>query len=171
MSAGAHARRAVLHLVDDRGRPLGALAPYDVAVPWWQETGVVVEAARVRDGVDVRVLHLLAGTPADEGHPTCGGEVHYLAEVVGASAEQRPRHLVRPERATEPEPDEPLRPLWARPGGTARVLAWADAQLAALGRRRAGPPVQVRVWNLSSILRLDTAAGPVWAKGALGSAG
>ena len=42
---------------------------------------------------------------------------------------------------------------WARPGGPAADLTWADAALAALDRPRSGPAQQVRTWNLSSLWR------------------
>ena len=60
--------------------------------------------------------------------------------------------------------DHPLRLPYARPGGPAADLAWADEQLAAAGRPRTGPAEQIKSWNLSSIWRLPTADGPVWLK-------
>jgi hypothetical protein len=57
-----------------------------------------------------------------------------------------------------------LRLPFARPGGPDRDLAWADARLRAAGRDRVGPAVQVKTWNLSSVWRLPTAAGPAWLK-------
>ena len=44
------------------------------------------------------------------------------------------------------------------------TIAWADDALAAIGRPRVGPVVQIKTWNLSSILRLRTADGDVWCK-------
>jgi hypothetical protein len=60
--------------------------------------------------------------------------------------------------------DEPLRAAWARPGGVATTLAWADTTLAAANRPRTGAAAQVKSWNLSSVLRLPTASGDVWCK-------
>ena len=67
---------------------------------------------------------------------------------------------------TGPDPlaEQPLRLPYARPGGPAADLAWADAALAAAGRERTGPAVQGRTWNLSSIWRLPTAEGTAWLK-------
>jgi len=67
---------------------------------------------------------------------------------------------------TGPDPlaEQPLRLPYARPGGPAADLAWADAALAAAGRERTGPAVQGRTWNLSSIWQLPTADGTAWLK-------
>jgi len=52
---------------------------------------------------------------------------------------------------------------WLDPAWQARVLAWADAELARLGRTRTGwSHPHVRAW--STVLRLETDAGPVWLK-------
>lgn len=53
-------RTVTLVLVDTAGAVLGALPPFDVELPWWQEVGDVVAAARARYGVDVQVLRLLS---------------------------------------------------------------------------------------------------------------
>jgi hypothetical protein len=60
--------------------------------------------------------------------------------------------------------EHPLRMPWARPGGPARDLAWADSILAARGMRRIGPAEQVRTWNLSSLWRLPVDGQTVWLK-------
>jgi hypothetical protein len=52
------------------GDLLDSLPPYEVAVPWWQETGPVVAAAQERFGVAVTVLRLLE---AAAGWGTAGG--------------------------------------------------------------------------------------------------
>jgi hypothetical protein len=46
----------------------------------------------------------------------------------------------------------------------ASTLARAGAALAAAGRSPTGPARQVKTWNLSSVLTLPTAVGPVWCK-------
>ena len=54
---------------------------------------------------------------------------------------------------------------WARPGGPAVDLAWAEGVLAARGLARSGPPRQVRSWNLSSLWTLPLADGTsAWLK-------
>ena len=74
------ARTARLVLVDDHGAVLGALAPIEVATPWWVDMAPVVEAIRDRDGLNVIVLRLLS---ADKPAPH-GGAVTYLAQCNGA---------------------------------------------------------------------------------------
>jgi phosphotransferase family enzyme len=60
--------------------------------------------------------------------------------------------------------DEPLRLPYAKPGGPAADIAWADGILAGLGRTRSGPAEQDRTWNLSSLWRLPLADGAAWLK-------
>ncbi|MGR6317485.1 aminoglycoside phosphotransferase family protein [Micromonospora soli] len=145
-------RTVTLVLVDAAGRPLGALPPYDVPEPWWQQVGSIVDGARRRYGVDVVVLRLLA---ADRPEPP-GGHLSYLAEVSAPPA-------VSLEPVSVDLAPHPLRAPWAEPGGPARSLAWATAELHRLGR-----PVtavaQHRTWNLSAIWQLDGDAGSAWLK-------
>ena len=145
-------RTATLVLCLPDGTLLGALPPLHVAVPYWQEAGPVVAAARAAHGLEVTVLRLLAAERTDG----CGGRVTYLAEVAA------PVHGLRP--WTGPLDDAPLRLPYARPGGPAADLAWADAALAGLGRPRTGPARQVRSWNLSSLWQLPTGEGSAWLK-------
>src|SRR5690606_21522321 len=144
-------RLVTLVLCTADGEVLGSLPPFEVAVPWWQEVGPIVEAARGLHGLDVTVLRLMQA-----GNQSCGGPVTYLAQVAtpvdGLAAWD------------EPYADDPRRLPYARPGGPAADLAWADEVLAALGRPRTSAPEQVRTWNLSSLWRLPTATGAVWLK-------
>ena len=134
---------------------LGALPPFEVELPWWQEVGPVVDGALAHHGVEVTVLRLLTAEPSPF---SAGGPVAYLAEVGDGE--------VPPVRAWDGDPmaDDPLRAPWARPGGPAADLAWADAALADQGTPRAGPARQVRTWNLSSLWRLPTEEGGAWLK-------
>lgn len=147
-----------LVLVDAAGHVLGQLPPVPVATPWWQDAGTVVHAARDRYGLEVTILRLLT----TEISATHGGAVTYLAEVdaaslaVGAAADVH--------RWTGSLGDDPLRLPYARPGGPAADLDWADAVLAALGSPRTGAAAQVRTWNLSSLWRLPTVRGVAWLK-------
>ncbi|PTA44523.1 phosphotransferase family protein [Micromonospora sp. RP3T] len=151
-------RTVTVVLVDAAGRPLGALPPFDVPDPWWQQVASVVDGARHRYGVDVAVLRLL---DAARPHPP-GGHVRYLAQLTEASAA-----AAAPGTSLEPvavdRAPHPLRQPWAEPGGPARSVAWATDEL-----RRLGRPVtavaQQRTWNLSAIWRLDTPPGPAWLK-------
>jgi hypothetical protein len=137
------------------GTVLGALPPFEVALPWWQEVGPVVEAARHRHGLGVTVLRLLEAAPNDR---CAGGPVTYLAEV-----EDGPLPALTA-WSGQVEGDEPLRSSWARPGGPAADLDWADGVLEAHGTPRAADAQQVRSWNLSSLWRLPTADGAAWLK-------
>ena len=60
--------------------------------------------------------------------------------------------------------EQPLRHAFAKPGGPAVDLAWADFVLEKRGLARTGMPVQVRTWNLSSLWRIPTADRAVWLK-------
>jgi hypothetical protein len=53
---------------------------------------------------------------------------------------------------------------WAARGWQAQVEDWIAAELERLGRALAGPVEQVRVWELSCVLRAPTTAGDVWFK-------
>jgi Phosphotransferase enzyme family len=157
--AGPPPRIVTLVLVDGGGRALGSLPAFEVASPWWPETAPIVDGARRRFGVDVTVLRLLeAARPS-----ASGGRVTYQAEVDVATGGGRPASAdLVPWHGSLP--DDPLRQSWARPGGPAADLAWADAVLERLGRPRTGPAEQIRSWNLSSLWRLPTADGAAWLK-------
>ena len=146
-------RTVTLVLVDADGGMLGALPPFDVDVPWWQEVGDVVDAARARHGIGIQVLRLLH---ADGTHPP-GGHVTYLAQTG-----DRPPHGLTPVDADlSPQPN---RAPYAEPGGPAASATWAVQTLAALGTPGA-VAVQQRTWNLSAIWRLDVEGAPVaWLK-------
>lgn len=151
MDAGGRSARLVLVR---RGTVLGALPPVQLEMPWWPEAQDVVVATRERFGVDVVLLRLVE---ARSDQPF-GGAVTYLAETAGL-----------PDVPLEPWPadvlaDEPLRAPWARPGGPAVLLRWADEQLRGRGIERTGSPEQMRSWNLSGIWRLPTTVGAVWLK-------
>jgi hypothetical protein len=147
------ARSARLVLVDHSGGVLGALPAIPVATPWWQDVAPVVGEARERFGIDVVILRLLEA----ERSTSPGGLVTYLAEV-----DRPPAARLRAwTHALDPHP---LRMPWAVPGGPRADLSWADATLADRGLERAGPPEQVRTWNLSSLWRLPLTDGAAWLK-------
>jgi hypothetical protein len=148
-------RHVTLALCTGDGAVLGSLPPFDVEVPWWQEVSDVVAAARTVHGLDVVVLRLLsADRPA-----ASGGDVTYLAEVAAPPAME-----LLPWTHPAATEDHPLRQTWARPGGPAADLAWADGVLAERGTPRIGPGEQMRTWNLSSLWRLRTSSGGAWLK-------
>ncbi|MFF5171555.1 phosphotransferase family protein [Micromonospora sp. NPDC000089] len=145
-------RTVTLALVDPAGRPLGALPPFEVPTPWWQESASVVATARQRHGVEVTVLRLLAGERATPP----GGAVTYLAELTGPP----PSGLSPVDVDLTPHP---LRAPYAEPGGPAASVAWARETLERLGRP-ATAAAQQRTWNLSTIWRLDGPHGTAWLK-------
>ena len=131
------ARRVTLVLCLPDGTVLGSLPPLEVDFPWWQEAWPVVDAARTAHGIAVTVLRLLHGTPTAIG--TGGGRVTYLAEVP-----EPPRAPLAAWTGGDPLADHPLRMPWARPGGPAADLAWADSRLEERGTPRSGPAQQNR---------------------------
>ncbi len=145
-------RTATLVLVRPDGELLGQLPPVDLALPWWPEASDVAAAVRERDRIEVTVLRLLS---ADRATPM-GGRVMYLAET------RDPLPSLVPWRGSLE--DHPLRMPWARPGGPAADVAWADEEIARLGRARVGAPQQIRTWNLSSLWRLPLDDGSAWLK-------
>lgn len=164
-------RLVTLVLTDGRGALLGALPPFEVATPWWQEVADVVEGAREAFGLDVVVLRLLVAT--GDG-VTDGGDVTYLAEFAGPAGPAGPalplhdvadavrRLPLTPWTGPDPLVDHPRRAPWARPGGPTADLRWA---LDAVGGPSTSAEVeQVRSWNLSSLWRVPTPAGRAWLK-------
>jgi hypothetical protein len=61
------------------------------------------------------------------------------------------------------------RPPWEARSWFPATDAWLRDQLALLGRPVTGRTLQQRSWELSSVLRAPTAAGPVWLKASAGS--
>jgi Phosphotransferase enzyme family len=146
-------RTVTLVLVDPGGTLLGALPPFPVAMPYWQETSDVISAEWERYALRLDVLRLLTS----ERPVPHGGAVTYLAEVADpVTAELDPIDSTVADLALR---EEPLRSTYARLGGPANTLAWA--------RQVIDEPVtwwQQRTWNLSAIWRLDSAGGMTWVK-------
>jgi hypothetical protein len=149
-------RTVTLVVVGPSGEPIGALAPFDVATPWWPDAAPVVAGARDLHKVEVTVLRLIDAQPDPTDPFGMGGSVTYAAEA----AVLPPSLLSWSGSITE----DPRRAAWARPGGPALDLTWADGILHSLGRRRSGPGEQIKTWNLSSVWRLPTREGDTWLK-------
>jgi hypothetical protein len=144
-------RTAAIVLVTPDGAVVGSLPAVPVSTPWWQDVEPVVRAVRDHYGIDATILRLLEAE-FDRPH---GGRVTYLAEVAQrVPAEPWGGRL----------DDHPLRHPFARPGGPAADLAWADSVLRKRGLRPVGPPTQVRTWNLSSLWRIPVVGQTVWLK-------
>jgi hypothetical protein len=149
-------RHVTLVLCTPDGHVLGALPPYDVALPWWQETADVIAGAKELCGIDVTVLRLLH---VEREQTRDGGPITYLAEV------DEPPGVELAPWPDDPNADEPLRQQWAKPGGPQADLAWAEWVLADRGSPLSAPAQQVRTWNLSSLWRLPTeGGGAAWLK-------
>jgi hypothetical protein len=58
----------------------------------------------------------------------------------------------------------PLRPRWSIPGFHARASAWMADRLADAGIPITSGPTVLTLWSLSTVLRADTEAGPVFLK-------
>jgi hypothetical protein len=137
-----------------RGRVLGLLPPVPLVLPWWPEVQELVASVRQRYGIEITVLRLLRAV----SDRTAGGEVTYLAE-----ADRAPTVTLAP-WTDDSLTEHPLRQTWARPGGPAEILGWADQRLARQGLTPTGPAVQMRTWNLSAMWQLPTDAGLIWLK-------
>jgi hypothetical protein len=148
-------RTAGLVLVTPDGAVLGSLPPIPVSTPWWQDAEPVVAAIRDRYGLEVTILRLL---DAEFERPH-GGLVMYLGELAHASPIRSP---IEPWSGSLDA--HPKRLPYARPGGPAADLSWARSVLIKHGLQPAGPPVQVRSWNLSSLWRLPVDGQTVWLK-------
>ncbi len=57
-----------------------------------------------------------------------------------------------------------LRPPWARPGWHRRARDWISQRLVEAGRPPTGPIEQVKHWELSAVMCVDTARGRAWFK-------
>jgi hypothetical protein len=149
------AERTIIALVS---APSGFVGRTKKSLPvksmWWSDAESVNAALEPLLHVPTSVLRLISAT-ADES--AWGGELIYHVE---AHREPDRKHVRRHLRAAEaPEADAPRRQLWARLGGPAELVAWADTHV-----QRTRRAVQVKTWNLSSVHRLDTTDGTVWLK-------
>ncbi|WP_394616005.1 phosphotransferase family protein [Lentzea sp. JNUCC 0626] len=142
--------RSFIALVSTPSGFAGRTDVIEVGSRWWPDTEPVNEALERLLGVETDVLRIVS---VEGGTAPGGGLVTYHVETRG---EPDRTHL---EPADEPAADAPHRLPWARLGGPAELLTWADAHV-----DRTGPAVQVKSWNLSSVHRLPTANGPAWLK-------
>ena len=140
---------------------LGSLPPFAAPTPWWADVEPVTQHLGELLGTAATVLRLVdvAG-----GHSPAGGLVTYHVEL-----DERPLHdpgwlPVEADEAAVITAPHPHRASYAKPGGPAADLRWADAELSARGRARTGRATQVKTWNLSCVHRIPTADGPTWLK-------
>lgn len=142
--------RSIVALVSTPSGFAGRTAPIPVETPTWNHVEPVNTALQELLGVPTSVLRLVS---VEGGSVPFGGVVTYHVEAHG----EPDRTCLEP--AEEPEPDAEHRMPWARLGGPAELVEWADTVIT-----RTGPARQMRTWNLSSVHRLPTADGPVWLK-------
>ena len=154
-------RRVTVVLCTPAGEVLGALDPVELPAPWWTGVSDVVEAVRLRHGVDVTVLRLL---DYDRRPSKGGAHLVHLAQLESDALPAGLDLLPVPPVPQDALADHPWRQSYARPGGPRTDLAWAEAVLARRGTPRIGRAEQVRTWNLSSIWRIPTADGAAWLK-------
>ena len=142
--------RSIIALISAPSGFAGRTDPIPVESPPWNHVAPVNAALEKLLGVPTSVLRLLS---VEGGNVPFGGVVTYHVEAHG---EPDRTHL---HPAEEPETDAEHRLSWARLGGPAELVGWADTAIT-----RTGPAEQIRTWNLSSVHRLPTADGPVWLK-------
>lgn len=142
--------REVIALVTVAGEYVGTVGPFTVESRFWAEVDGVTEHLDQVLGVPTSVLRLVEAV----GDYTSLGTATYQVEAYGTP---NPAALV-----AEPAhsfPDTPLRLPWAKPGGPAELVAWAEGHVTRVGEVR-----QRKTWNLSCVFRLETDAGRVWVK-------
>lgn len=142
--------RSIIALISAPSGFAGRTDALPVPTSDWNHVEPVNEALEALLGVRTSVLRLIS---VEGGTYMGGGLVTYHVEAHG----EPDRTKLQP--SWEPSANARNRLPYARPGGPAELIAWADGQI-----ERTGPAVQVRTWNLSTIHRLPTANGPVWLK-------
>ena len=144
------AERTVILVLCTEDRVWGALPPMPVTCPWWPEAWDVVAAAHHTYGLDIVLLRLLeASVPRMPG-----GVVTYLAET--AADPDLVRDLPLRPWSDEPLHDRPHRQSWARPGGPAEHLAWAEDRLCSIGvEPTGGPPTDEDVEPVDAVAAAD----------------
>ncbi|MFJ5921813.1 aminoglycoside phosphotransferase family protein [Kitasatospora sp. NPDC092948] len=148
-------QRTATVLIAWQGELLGAVGPFTASSPYWAQVGEVVRAASEAAGAPVALLRMLSVAGGETGS---SGDVVYLAQAL-----ERPSQPLAAAPAVALD-EQPLRLPWASADGLATEWAWADAELASLGRPRTGPVEQVRSWNLSALSRFPTGADAAWLK-------
>jgi hypothetical protein len=183
----ARIRWVVVH--PDQPRVLLALREGAPALPeaerpgqvWLGDPGEVVAPLRELLGGDAVLLRCLE---EDEDPSARVQRLTVLAAALAPAAPQGTAWVGRADLAgTGPDlalaarvaadledgrPPAGLQP-WADRGWHAQVKEWLAAELERLGRPLTGPVEQVRVWELSCVLRAPTTAGDVWFKTSIAS--
>lgn len=115
-------RLATLVVVDSQGNLRGATSPIPISLPWWPDTGPIVDA--VPGSV---VLRLLDAVPDEEARE--GGRVTYLIQNdANLDVELAPW--------TGDLGPDPLRQPWAEVGGPDADFDWVRSQVDITGTPR-----------------------------------
>jgi hypothetical protein len=125
-SAALAGQTVTLVVVTRDGRLLGAMEPFDVATPWWQEVALIVERVP-----RIAVLRMLEAERAP-GH-VMGGRVTYLVEPLDWIASSGGDNFGPLRGWGGTLTAHPLRMPWANPGGPASDLDWAADQVKIIG--------------------------------------
>ncbi len=153
-------KRLVRAVVSHGATWLGSIAPFEVESPWWADAQPVSEHLGELLGTRATVLRLV---DVVGGVNPAGGLATYHVEVEATPIDPGWR-AVDPDELAAISAPHPLRAAYAKSGGPASDLRWADEALRALDRPRAGAAVQVKTWNLSGVHRIPTGCGAAWLK-------
>lgn len=123
----------------------------------------VADGGRSREDGSVAVLASVEAPP--RWSPPEGGR-WVRADAIRADLPPglhgRAEELLAEWRGEQPCP--PLRPAWSRPGWYQRATRWITDRLVEAGRPPTGPIEQFVHWEISAVMRIDTAAGRAWFK-------
>lgn len=166
----------VLLAADERG---WALPRADLPERRSADVADLNRAVRAAFGLDASVLQCLADAPGAggaprrhlhvlEAHGGAGAPARWMPAdraraALGADAESWPRVEAWMRHASEAAAARGA-PAWARPGWRDEALGWVAGQLASRGWPPVSSVEQVRVWEFSQVLALDTAGGRFYFK-------
>jgi len=156
---------------------------------WTAEGEAATAALRERTGIDAVMLRsldqredeaarlrqvTLLAEPRGEAAPPAGADWVGGDRLAGIDLDERDRQVavrVLDGLTGDPAPGPAVDGLqpWARRGWFGDAERWMAGAMAELGRAASGPAAQVRVWELSCVLRGPSAAGDVYLKAAIDS--
>lgn len=147
-------------MVDGPQRP--ALPHIESAERRSADVSAVTAAVRASFGLDVSVLRCLSDEPAEADRPR--RQLYLLEAHAGESARGRWIAATDVARSADPVARWAIETWrrattatdWARPGWRDEVRTWVDEQLSRRGLAAVGAIEQIRVWETSQVLRLDT---------------
>jgi aminoglycoside phosphotransferase (APT) family kinase protein len=180
--AVVHPRLPELLVLDGRGA--AALPETDLpGQVWTADCEAAIRALRERAGVDALLLRglderddesgktrhvTLLAVARGEAPPPAGGAWVDADRLGGVELSARDRSVAAQalaELVSDAARDD--RPPWTRRGWFPDAERWMAESMAAIGRPATGPIAQIRVWELSCVLRAPSAAGDVYLKTAI----